>query len=146
MLDFRRVDGRIPEGKYINIDNSITGATYHFEIASLGLGVAILGDNPFRSPSIIEVIKSELNREPPTGDYVVVLEGEILPDTLRSGESLIVKVAAGKYGQLPMGDTFTLPPKFYTDSVSREYETRVTIRANSGDVLSVTTATPQKSK
>ena len=139
LLDFRRPLSAPPVGQNINVRGLQTNALYTFEISNIGQGSAILGDNPFRSPSITDVISGIHGGKPLKGKLVTIPEDEAFPNTLRPGEKITIKVAAGNIVDNPMGELFELTPMYYTDVLKREFTTIVTVRTKSGDVLSIDT-------
>lgn len=136
LLDFRKAEDA-GEGEYTNPKGERTAGDYSFSVKNIGLGSAILGDNPFREPSGLEVTIRELNRD--LGERkIVVVQDNPFKNTLRPNECIVLKCGAGYEGETPMGDEFELQPMYYSDVIGRFYETKITIRA-SGDVISVIT-------
>lgn len=139
VLDFRRAEHAHTIGKHINSAGQLTSAFYQFEVMNVGQGSAVLGDNPFRQVPILEVISRELSHDPIRGKMTVIPEDFPLKNTLRPGEVMNLSFGAGQFGNRPMGNVFELQPMYYTDVLGRQYETRVSIRADAGDVIGITT-------
>lgn len=117
-----------------------SAALYSLEFTNVGPGSAVLGPNPFRAPSDIDVTRADLKNAPVNGKgYVLYPEERGLPNTLRSGERWTLTFGAGQWNGEPMPDNFCLAPMHFSDVLGRDYVTQIHIVSSTGDVLRVST-------
>ena len=123
-----------PVGESFSVDRKRTTGLYTFKATNTGPGVATLGDNPFREIDAVDVIKNELAGWAQPQQLISVVEGQRFPNILQPHESINLQIALGHFEDKPMVNPFTFSV-YYSDVKRVTYQTLVSIRPDTGDVL-----------